>query len=214
MAQGRLVLALLAGIGYAVLSHLLMVHAADQPWAIAALVGPALLMLTGVAQGRRHGPGLVLCLLALAAVSWVATHGGVGDVNRLYVLQHAGIHLALCVSFAVTLRGRRLSLIGTVAERVHGPLADDMVRYTRAVTAVWSVYFLCMALVSCAVYAQLSWRVWSLLANLITPVLIAVLFVGEYLVRYRLHPEFERATLVDAWRAYSRPALAREAMRS
>ena len=30
------------------------------------------------------------------------------------------------------------------------------------------------------------------------------MFVGEYLLRYRLHPEFERATLADTVRAYSR----------
>jgi hypothetical protein len=33
---------------------------------------------------------------------------------------------------------------------------------------------------------------------------MVVLFVGEYLLRYRLHPEFERATLSAAVRAYSR----------
>ena len=32
--------------------------------------------------------------------------------------------------------------------------------------------------------------------------MIGVLFVGEYLVRYRLHPEFERTRLVDAVRAF------------
>ena len=34
---------------------------------------------------------------------------------------------------------------------------------------------------------------WSLLANLLTPAVVAALFVGEHLLRYRLHPEFERA---------------------
>ena len=34
------------------------------------------------------------------------------------------------------------------------------------------------------------------------------MFVGEHLLRYRLHPEFERATMLDAIRAYmqARPA--------
>jgi hypothetical protein len=44
------------------------------------------------------------------------------------------------------------------------------------------------------------------LANLLTPLLVGALFLGEYLLRYRLHPEFERTRLVDAVRAfYSAP---------
>ena len=33
---------------------------------------------------------------------------------------------------------------------------------------------------------------------------MALLFVGEYALRYRLHPEFERASLGAALRAYAR----------
>jgi hypothetical protein len=42
---------------------------------------------------------------------------------------------------------------------------------------------------------------------LLTPLLVAGLFVGEHLMRYRLHPEFERTRLIDAVRAfYGAPA--------
>ena len=34
------------------------------------------------------------------------------------------------------------------------------------------------------------------------------ILVGEYLLRYRLHPEFERATLADAMNAYARRSAA------
>jgi hypothetical protein len=33
-----------------------------------------------------------------------------------------------------------------------------------------------------------------------------LMFAGEYLLRYRLHPEFERATMRDAIRAWSQHA--------
>lgn len=208
--KGRFLLLALGGLAYAVLSHLLMVHAAQQPWAVAALVGPALAMLTGMALQKRHRVGLLLCGAAWVGVALVAWAGGVGDVNRLYLLQHAGIHLALGLSFAASLRGR-LSMIGEIAERVHGTLPPSMVRYTRGVTGVWCGYFFAMASISCWTYAMLPWQVWSLLSNVVTPVMIASLFVGEYLLRYRLHPEFERASLADAWRAYQRPLPGREA---
>ncbi len=32
--------------------------------------------------------------------------------------------------------------------------------------------------------------------------MVAVLFLGEYLLRYRLHPEFERTRLIDTVRAF------------
>jgi uncharacterized membrane protein len=57
------------------------------------------------------------------------------------------------------------------------------------------------------VYATMSFAAWSVLANLLTPLMVGVLFVGEYLLRYRLHPEFERTRLIDTVRAfYSAPA--------
>lgn len=205
MPNGRLSLGLLAAAAYAVLSHWLMVHAANRPWAIAALFGPLLLAALGFALRQRNGPLLAGLAFALLGLYGIVERGGVGDVNRLYVLQHAGIHFALFVSFAASLRPGRLSLIGGVAQRVHGgsPLSPEMVRYTGKVTRLWAGYFLAMTLASLCVYALAPWSVWSLLANLITPVLIAALFVGEHLLRYRLHPEFERATLAAAVRAYS-----------
>ena len=49
---------------------------------------------------------------------------------------------------------------------------------------------------------------WALFANLLTPLAVVLMFVGEFLLRYRLHPEFERATLADAMTAYARRATA------
>ena len=77
--------------------------------------------------------------------------------------------------------------------------------YTVQVTRLWAGYFFAMAAVSVGVFVMAPWSVWSLLANLLTPVAIALLFVGEYVVRYWLHPEFERVKLADAVRAFQQP---------
>lgn len=208
LANWRLAAGVLAAGAYAVLSHWLMLHAAGEPWAVAALFGPLLLAGLAVALQRCHWRMLAALVLAVIGLVAVVARGGVGDVNRLYVLQHVGIHLALCGSFGATLSGGRLSLIGRVAEHVHGTLSPAMAAYTRAVTRVWTLYFAAMALVSLWIYATGAWSTWSLLANVLTPIVIAALFVGEYLLRYRLHPEFERTTLSAAVRAYSRRAQA------
>ena len=182
-----------------------MLNAADRPWAIAALLGPLLAAGLGVALRSRHWPSVAAALAAAVGLVTVVALGGLGSVNRLYLLQHVGIHFALFTTFAATLRRGHTSLIGSVAARVHGGLTPALTAYTRKLTMLWSGYFLGMALLSLVVYATRPWNDWSLLANVITPVVIAALFVGEHLLRYRLHPEFERSGLLETVRAYSRP---------
>jgi uncharacterized membrane protein len=199
----RLGAGIAAVVLYALLSHQLMLHAADTPWAVAALFGP--LLLPCLALAWRRGNRLVLgaTLAALVGLVFIVAAGGLGDVKRLYLAQHAGVHTALGLSFAASLRGPGLSLIGQVARRVHGGrLSADMAAYTGRVTRLWVGYFFTMAIVSVGVFVGLSWQAWSLLANVLTPVAIALVFVGEHLVRYRLHPEFERVSLSAAIKAF------------
>lgn len=194
-------LLLLAGATYACVSHWMMLYHSAQPWAIVVLLGPLWLTVLGLAGSRFGRWGVVLAGLAGAAAFALVMGGEAGDPNRLYVLQHAGINALLCGWFAGSLRGGRLSLIGQFAQRVH-PLSPAMRSYTAQVTRVWAGYFAAMTVASVVVYACLSFAAWSVLANLLTPVLVVGLFVGEFLLRYRLHPEFERTRLVDAVRAF------------
>jgi len=199
-------LLLLAGVSYACVSHWMMLYHAAEPWAVVVLLGPLWLTALGLAGSRFGRWGLALAGLAGVAGFALVLLGEAGDPNRLYVLQHAGINALLCGWFGGTLRGDRLSLIGQFAQRVH-PLSPAMRIYTAQVTRVWTLYFGLMVVASLAVYASLSFAAWSVLANLLTPLLVAGLFVGEHLMRYRLHPEFERTRLIDAVRAfYGAPA--------
>lgn len=194
-------LLLLAGVSYACVSHWMMLYHAAEPWAVVVLLGPLWLTALGLAGSRFGRWGLALAGLAGVAGFAMVLLGEAGDPNRLYVLQHAGINALLCGWFGSTLRGDRLSLIGQFAQRVH-PLSPAMRIYTAQVTRVWTLYFALMVVASIAVYASLSFAAWSVLANLLTPLMVAGLFVGEHLMRYRLHPEFERTRLIDAVRAF------------
>jgi uncharacterized membrane protein len=205
MSRWRLALLLLAGVTYACASHWMMLYHPAEPWALAVLLGPLWLTALGIAGSRFGSWGLSLTGVAGVLLFVLVLHGEAGDPNRLYMFQHVGINALLCGWFGGSLRGGRVSLIGQFAERVH-PLTPAMLIYTRQVTMVWTLYFAAMAAVSVVVYMTLPFATWSVLANLLTPVMIGALFIGEYLVRYRLHPEFERYRLVDAVRAfYSRP---------
>ncbi|MBO9515047.1 MAG: hypothetical protein J7549_13100 [Variovorax sp.] len=203
MSRWRLALLLLAGVAYACVSHWMMLYHAAEAWALVALLGPLWLTAMGLAGSRFGKWGLALTALGGVALLALVLHGDAGDTNRLYMFQHVAINALLCGWFAGSLRRGRLSLIGRFAERVH-PLSPGMVAYTAQVTAVWALYFASMAVASVVVYLTLPFAAWSVLANLLTPLLITALFVGEYLLRYRLHPEFERTRLVDAVRAYYR----------
>lgn len=199
-------LLLIAGVAYACVSQWMMLYHPAEPWAIVALLGPLWLTAMGLAGSRFGGRGLAFSAVGGAVLFALVIRGDAGDTNRLYMFQHVGINALLCGWFGSTLRAGRLSLIGQFAQRVH-PLSPAHVVYTAQVTRVWTVYFAAMALASVIVFETQSFAIWSVLANLVTPLLIVALFLGEHLLRYRLHPEFERTRLVDAVRAfYSTPA--------
>lgn len=201
MSRWRLALLLTAGAAYAGLSHWLMLFHPHAPWAMAVLLGPLWLTALGLGGSRFGGWGLVGATVIGALVFVLLWQGGAGDPNRLYVLQHVGINAVLGCWFGGTLRGGGLSLIGQFAQRVH-TLGPGMPEYTRQVTWVWTVYFALTAGISIPVYLWLPFSFWSLLANVLSPVMVVVLFVGEHLLRYRLHPEFERTRMIDAVRAF------------
>ena len=202
MPSWRLLAAALALAGYALLSHALMIAAADKPWAVAALLGPLVLAVATLAWQHRHLPTLLACAALLSGLAYVAASGQTQSIARLYLLQHAGIHAALGCAFAYTLRPGATPLVSMLAARVHGALTPAMAHYTRRVTALWSAYFAVMVVLSLALYAWTPWWCWSLFANLFTPVAAIGLFVGEHWLRYRLHPEFERSSLMQALKAY------------
>jgi uncharacterized membrane protein len=81
-------------------------------------------------------------------------------------------------------------------------LSPEAQRYTRAVTAAWTIFFVCISLLSVLLYAFAPLRLWSIFSNFLTLPLAALMFVGEYLLRQRLLPSMHRITLADTARAY------------
>ena len=202
MPAWRLLAAVAALVGYALLSNWLMVHAPDRAWTVAALFGPPLAAVAATGWKRRHRPTLALCAAAALVLAWIVARGGVADARRMYLLQHAGVHFLLAASFAMTLRAGSKPLITAVAERVHVVFTAEMRAYTRWLTGLWVVYFCAMVVVSLTIYTLASWEFWSLYCNVLTPLAALTLAAGEHLVRYVRHPEFERASLTAAVRAY------------
>jgi uncharacterized membrane protein len=201
MSRWRLALLLLVGVAYAGLSHWMTLFHATEPWAVVVLLGPLWIAAMGFAASRFGRWGLAGALLLGIGGFVLVFLGEAGNPDRLYVLQHVAINGLLCGWFGSTLRGDGLSLITQFAQRVH-PLEGHMKAYTTQLTRIWTAYFALMVVASIAIYLTLPFSAWSLFANVLSPVMVTLLFVGEHFLRYRLHPEFERTRLVDAVRAF------------
>jgi uncharacterized membrane protein len=200
----RIAAAVLVSLAYVLGTHWLMTRAAASPWNVVGVLTP---MLAAIAVGAWRGGQHVLgaaATLAIAVLCTQALRGVAIAPSALYLAQHAGIHLFLAVGFGSTLRAGHTPLITTMAARVHRELTPDMVVYTRKVTLAWTLYFVGMATLSVALFAFASFDTWALFANLLTPCSVALMFGAEHLLRYRLHPEFERASIADAIRSYRR----------
>ncbi|WP_225782949.1 hypothetical protein [Xenophilus sp. Marseille-Q4582] len=201
MSRWRLALLLLGGVAYSAASYWMMLFHPSAPWAVPVLLVPLWLTGIGLAASRfgRWGAGAMAAAgLAFFILVW---RGEAGDPQWLYMLQHVGINALLGAWFGSTLRPGQLSLIGQFAQRVH-PLTPDHAAYAANVTRIWTGYFAAVVLLSALIYAFRPFAQWSLFSNVISPIGCATLFIGEFLLRYRIHPEFERTRLIDAVRAF------------
>jgi uncharacterized membrane protein len=202
----RIAAVVLLGAVYILGCHWLMTQPNASPWNAVGVLTP---MLAAIAIGAWRGGQLALGALATLAVAGLCAQALFGvrvPAPLLYLGQHVGIHLFLAFAFGSTLRAGHTPLITTLARRVHGSFTTEMGIYTRKCTLAWVVYFVGMAAVSVALYMFAPFDTWAMFANLLTPITLVAMFVGEYLLRYRLHPEFERASFADAIRSYRHEA--------
>jgi uncharacterized membrane protein len=212
----RIVGVALASLAYVLGCHWLMTRADSSDWDVVGVLAPMLVLLAIGAwrAGQRILAGVAA--LVLAGLCGQAVLGIRLPPHLLYLAQHVGIHLFLAAGFGATLRAGRTPLITTLATRVHGRITPGMAAYTRNLTAVWAGYFVAMAALSVALHEFASFDAWAWFANLLTPLAVVTMFGAEHLLRYRLHPEFERSTIADAVRSYlhgAKPAVPAAAQR-
>lgn len=144
------------------------------------------------------------CASAAALAAWVARRWVDWDPRWIYLVQHAGIHLALGCVFGRTLLGTRTAFVTRLAALVHERVSPRLAAYTRGVTAAWTAYFFAMALASFTLflYAPANW--WSVLANFLTLPATVAMFAGEFALRRRVLPPEDRSGLWESIEAYRR----------
>ena len=199
---------LAAGFALVYLIHVLLSSHDGSPLALLIAVSWTAACAVMTSLGSRHRiVGLVLTAVALLVIGrywdWLQAR-----VDLIYLIQHAGSHALLGIWFGGSLvaarRGTGQPVITRLATRLHGSLPATLVRYTARVTGLWTAYFVLMTLASCALFAFGPLQAWSVLANLLTLPLIVAIFVAEYLVRLRLHPDFEHVSILEGVRAFMR----------
>lgn len=123
------------------------------------------------------------------------------------------LNLALCAAFAATLQRGREAMVSRFA-RVErgGDLPPDLVRYTRGLTVLWTVFFALMAGISLSLALWGTIFSWSFFTNLGNYVLVVLFFVLEYLYRRVRFRHYEHAgpreliRRIAAYRVFPRTA--------
>jgi uncharacterized membrane protein len=123
--------------------------------------------------------GLTYGLLVVAAgLAFVALFDRQLSV-RLYP---AFMNVAMLIAFGHTLI-RPPSMIERFARLVEPNLPEHGVRYTRAVTWAWCIFFTVNAAIAAYTAAFATWQIWTIYNGVIAYVGMGLLFAGELLLR-------------------------------
>jgi uncharacterized membrane protein len=152
---------------------------------------------------RWNGAALAIVLTAVALLLlrryW---HLLTENFPVVYLLQQCGFYTLMAWTFGRSLLKGRIPLCTQLADKVHGPLSDQELRYTRSVTLAWVLFFAANLAVTFALSALAPLRIWSLFVNFCSLPLVLLMFVAEFAVRRRVLPQVQRHGLIATLRVY------------
>jgi uncharacterized membrane protein len=192
-----LVMAYLAAVYYAA------AHAPQSAWTVAIGHGPLLLALVLL---LRKAFGVITAAMAAALICalFYRFHGELqAHVAMTYYLQYMGLMLCGALFFGLSLIPPRVALCTRFARYAHEVMTPELARYTRRVTAAWTLFFVGMGLISSVLFfSPLPFSVWSAFNTLFTLPLVGLMFAAEYAVRRRVLPHEAGHGITGAYRAY------------
>jgi uncharacterized membrane protein len=187
--------------------------------ALGVAIGWPIALHLAVVLGHPAWMPIITCIAAICAIAiWSSATGtlaaivvGLAAAGLLAMLAVVApsalvfgppivINAVLGALFARSLRRGNEPAISVFARLERGTLPQDLARYTRGLTWLWTMLFvgLATAALLLAVYASLS--VWSWFVNCATYVAVAGLFVGEYLYRRIRFPQYRHRSLLTQFR--------------
>ena len=203
--RARTTVAVAVSVAFAIAAHFAIVQ--DLPAQAGALLSlvPLTFLLVGMARrsSRPHAGFLLIGLAALAA--WLAFPMLKTYFPSLFFVEHAGGQLLLAILFGRSLAEGREPLVARFARIIHGSLPPVVADYCRSVTVAWTVFFCVLFVLSCGLYLGGFLAAWSILANILSPILVGTMFVVEYAIRHRVLPaDWEHVGIAGSVHAFSR----------
>jgi uncharacterized membrane protein len=197
----KMILAVIGVVAYIVL----MYASAIGPDAAARTVVLTVLAWQGFAVAILWGSGKrALALLVAAPATLLFVYfDELKHLEWLCLVPNILVNGSLFLFFARTLRGTKTALITNLALRVHGSIPDPIRAYTRALTYMWSAFFLISIVASLTLYFFVSFEAWSLFTNVYAlPIMLSV-FALEYLYRRLRFPWFEHVSIMAGIKAFT-----------
>lgn len=197
--------------GAAYLGVAFAASAMDRPpllLVIAGMVPMAALAVAASWASRARYAALSACAIALVLL--VLNLQRLQDhVAFFYFVQHVGAMGMLGLTFGATLwAGPERAFCSRIASFVMpGRLDADYLLYTWKVTLAWTLFFALSGAVSVILFfwGPVVW--WSFFANVLSPILVGAMFVGEYgirLVALPSRPHLNLSETIQAYQAYRR----------
>jgi uncharacterized membrane protein len=187
---------------YAGLSHY-CIGVAGSPDLGATLALTPVISVALILAWRETPAGVALALTAgLAGLIHGLWRLLTQNFALIYLLEDSAVYGLLGLTFSLSLLRDRVAVCTRLADKVHGPLTAQEVRYTRRVTVAWAVFFFTVAAVSIELFRWAPLRIWSLYANFCVLPLVGAMFLSEYLVRRRILPRGRRTGLLATVRVY------------
>lgn len=198
----QLAAVVVAIIAYSGLSHYSNSHAQAREVATGLALAP-ILTLGAVLAWRWLHPALALSAALLTAmVLFTFWPGLTRNFSLLYFVQQFGFYTLMALSFGTTLIRPRVPLCTLMADKIHGPLTTQELQYTRQVTVAWTVFFMLNMLATLLLFKFAPMKVWSIFVNFASLPLLALMFLGEYLIRRQVLPPVQGAGLLATLRVY------------
>jgi len=200
-------------VGALILAHVAMSRSQSPMAGMLVALVPIAIAVGAIARRMRHPFLLIVPVVAAVIAAWIERATLERHFADLYFVEHAGMMLAMAFVFGRTLLPGREPLCTRFARLVHGSIDARRTTYTRWLTATWTAFFLAIASASAVLYFTGEREAWSLLANILTPLLVIALFVVEYAVRRSVLPEEEPVGILAAVHAFRRHMAGSEAPR-
>jgi uncharacterized membrane protein len=187
---------------YAGLSHYGNAVAGGRDLGTALALAPITAVATLLAWRTAPRAVAALCYAGLAGLIiglWPVLRQNYPLIN---LVQDSSLYGLLGFTFGRSLMPGRVALCTRLAAQEHGPLSADEVRYTRQVTAAWTLFFFVITAASILLFVAAPLRIWSLFINFCILPLVGAMFIAEYQVRRRVLPGVKRTGLLAALRVY------------